>query len=395
MANGDSGDTKMAGGEAQDGALVRTVIAATLAGLFVIGLFLYNKWDVRFPLLFFAVVIGVVLFKCFRAQIFCLWEYMQRHDLLSATVTAGILAGVVFGVFLDAGMTLATPGDLRDIAGSLAAAIGIPFLIFRSIVHNKQAETDSQRRLTGDYAKFAELFASEFLSARLAGLYGLKNLAREKPEDFHVLVMGIICAFLRNLPTLKDWKGEEYAPPADRPDLLEAVFMICERTPKQIKHEKEQGFQFNLGSANLEGLDFRGIDFLRGAIFARANLKNTQFDFANLQGARFDCAELGSAVFDFADLRGAHLWDNSMPASMICAAINDTTFPLKYRDTHDLVVAAVVLTDAAGNVLDGFPKFLPDCQPCPVKNCPRKICAKWQAEREKWRQENLPPATRR
>jgi hypothetical protein len=354
MANGDSGDTKMAGGEAQDGALVRTVIAATLAGLFVIGLFLYNK---------------------------------NGGD-----------------------------GFLRDFILSFVAAVGAPFLVWRSIAHDRQssaellhakaakqqaevaqqrAENDKLGRLTEVYAKSAEMFASGLLSVRLAGLYGLWDLAREYPQIYHVRIMELLCAATQNPSPLDKWgeKQTKGAPAAYRPDIVSIISLIGWRNAEQIKYEKENGYRLDLRDSDIIGADFRGANLSR-ALFGRAKLQSALFRGADLRGADLANFEGMFAAFEFADLRGARVLPRlpsdekkMFQGSFDDAAINGAIFSDASFSPEE-IKHAVVLTDGENVLPPGLPKILDskklefEFRFVPIQ--------KWEKMREKWRLENLP-----
>jgi hypothetical protein len=270
-------------------------------------------------------------------------------------------------------------------------------------VAQQRAENDKLGRLTEVYAKSAEMFANGLLSVRLAGLYGLWDLARENPEVYHVRIMELLCAFICEPPDLNGWKGAggNKIILARRPDVEAAISLIRERKSMQIQNEKDNFYCLNFNRADLKNANFRG-----------AFLENAEFTDAQLQGADFQCADLQSANFFFnqfvsgtdydkhlcqtdfrmADLRKTRFGGNwhppAFPAIMKDAAINAARFPP--FDDIDQIKEAVLL-ERNGKVLLGDPDFS-------IKNAPKLptiSIAKWEAEREKWRQENQPPATRR
>ena len=86
---------------------------------------------------------------------------------------------------------------IRNIALILAAPIALVLAIWRSIVAERQAETNQRGLLNERYQKGAEMLGSGVLSVRLGGIYALRRLAEEHPE-YHIQIMGLFCAFVRH-----------------------------------------------------------------------------------------------------------------------------------------------------------------------------------------------------
>ena len=73
---------------------------------------------------------------------------------------------------------------VRNLGLMVAALIGLPIAIWRSLVAERQAETAQRRLLNERYQKSAEMLGSEVPSVRLGGIYDLTRLAREQPGDY-------------------------------------------------------------------------------------------------------------------------------------------------------------------------------------------------------------------
>ena len=93
--------------------------------------------------------------------------------------------------------------------------IGLPLAIWRSTVAERQSATSqlqsetAQRGLLNErYQKGAEMLGSAVLAVRLGGIYALDRLAREHPEAYHLQIMNLLCAFVRN-PTTVEYLGGE------------------------------------------------------------------------------------------------------------------------------------------------------------------------------------------
>ena len=62
----------------------------------------------------------------------------------------------------------------------------------------KQAATAERGLLNERYQKGAEMLGSDVLAARLGGIYALNRLAQEHPEQYHLQIMDLFCAFVRH-----------------------------------------------------------------------------------------------------------------------------------------------------------------------------------------------------
>ena len=89
---------------------------------------------------------------------------------------------------------------IRNLALILAGLVALPLAMWRSIVADRQATTAQLSLLNERYQRAAEMLGNEVLSVRLAGVFALQRLATEHPDQYHVQVMGLFCAFVR-LPT--------------------------------------------------------------------------------------------------------------------------------------------------------------------------------------------------
>ena len=236
-------------------------------------------------------VIGMVGALAIGVFLWCFWEELRGdQDSLSTTI--------------------------RNLALVIGGAIAILIAWWRSKVAERQADTAQQRLLNERYERGAEMLGSEVLSVRLGGIYALERLAAEHPERYHVQVMKLFCAFVRN-PT-EDAGSEEGVdvegkPPHVVAPLREDVQAVMEVIGKR-----------RVGHLALEGkdrfrLDLHGSD-LRGAQLEWANLASapwtdwtgvseaeifTYTDSTDLSEARLCSARLAFAKLSKANLSGA------------------------------------------------------------------------------------------
>ena len=153
---------------------------------------------------------------------------------------------------------------IRNIVLAAAAVIALPPAIWRSKVAERQAATAQRQSETAErgllnerYQKGAEMLGGDVLAVRLGGIYALARLAREHSGDYHLEIMDLLCAFVRN-PTGESAKsplpkngltdqaefnsgfeeddvdGEDY-PLRVRKDVQAVMTALRERSEAQIK----------------------------------------------------------------------------------------------------------------------------------------------------------------
>ena len=86
----------------------------------------------------------------------------------------------------------------RNLVLIMAAIAALPLAIWRSKVAERQSETAQRGLLNERYQKGVDKLGSETPWNRISGIYALALLAREKPRDYHVQIMGLLCAFVRH-----------------------------------------------------------------------------------------------------------------------------------------------------------------------------------------------------
>ena len=207
------------------------------------------------------------------------------------------MLSIVFWEWLGAGESASS--TIRNVGLVVAGLIALPLALWRSLVSDRQSRTAQESLLNERYQKGAEMLGNEVLSVRLGGIYALQRLAEERPEQYHVQIMRLFCAFARH-PT-QDYRLEseqiEFHPDNQlglRQD-LEAVILAIESRPKS-RVELENGENFTL--------DLRGI-VLPGIQFLNADLSNAMLHQSELPRAIFDKTDLTHAILDFADLSEA------------------------------------------------------------------------------------------
>ena len=218
---------------------------------------------------------------------------------------------------------------LRNVGLVVAGVIAFGFAYWRAKVADRQAtaaqyQADaarlqseiSQRAWLDDrYERGANLLGSNAPSLRLGGVYALQRLAEEYPEQYHVQIMRLFCAFARHPTVLdnNDSNSIDYETvrivdanerPASvrrlRPDVEAVIEAISTRSEVRIKLEREAKFVPQLSYADLRNLWLYDANF-SGVQLVRANLSG-----AFLLKANFSCAEMWEADLSGARLNGAN-----------------------------------------------------------------------------------------
>ena len=255
------------------------------------------------------------------------WLIVQNWDWLSNDVWNWLGAAPNDEVRQETNST-----TLRNIGLLVAGLIALPLAVWRSIVAQRQAETAQQGLLNERYQQGAEMLGNDVLTVRLGGIYALQSLGQEHPDQYHVKVVQLFCAFARN-PT-KD-SNLELERTADRPDALETVTKSLEEhmlnTKSRASHcslvredvkavieaiiaqrwngiayEQAEHFRLDLQGAKMASKSFHGANLCR-ANLSDADLSSAWLINANLSDSQLLNTELSAASLWGANLSGAFL----------------------------------------------------------------------------------------
>ena len=252
------------------------------------------------------------------------WSRFVRVSIaiVAAVVILVVLAAAVW-TWLRAGA--AEPGSngetLRTVGLLIGGFIALCFGIWRASVAERQsdaaqkqvnavllqADTAQKGLLNDRYQRGAEMLGSEILAVRLGGIYALQQLAEEHPSDYHILIMRLLSAFIRN-PTGSEVGPiqtdpitvEPIYPPTVREDVQAAVLAIGLRGQLGRSIEEQAGFTLDLRGSDLGSVNMQNCSF------GTADLSEAQMTFANLictdfSGAMFHKTNLYHATLDGAD----------------------------------------------------------------------------------------------
>ncbi len=225
---------------------------------------------------------------------------------------------------------------IRNVGLLTGGVLALVFALWRSWIAERQA--DSQQRQTevaliqantaqeslrqDRYQRGVQMLGNSLLSVRLGGIYDLQYLANEFPGEFHLQVIELFCAFIRN-PTDQEatiyWRvfeldqleslAREYQ--GNREDVQAIMSAIGKRSEAGKALEAQANYRLNLRGADLRRINIEGADLSR-AILTGANLINASAGGVNLAKADLFTANLYRASCDLANFRGASLSSANM-----------------------------------------------------------------------------------
>ena len=258
----------------------------------------------------------------------------------------------------------------------------------------RQADTSQRGLLNERYQKGAEMLGSSVLSVRLGGIYALRRLAEEHPEQYHVQIMQLFCAYVRNptgqasIQVLRYEDGKPVYGP--REDVQAVMYAIGSSSDADIALERAaENFQLdlrnvplyhshlsnlNLSYAHLESANLSGAR-LNGAKLYSARLYKARLSNANLDDADFSYAFLSDADFSNASLSGIEFFNASLSrANLSNAILNGANFFFASLDGANLSDAHLPSADLSNAHLRDadltrtsfYEVWLPDDDPSPA-----------------------------
>ena len=274
----------------------------------------------------------------------------------AATVLGGLAVlvrflGLVLGVTEMTGTTA-----IRDYGFIVAFLLGAPFVIWRALVAQKQADTAEQSSITDRINKAVEGLGADKtvtarvrtvtytlddqrhqdiewedrpltipdiatvvdtghwesgnrtdpnLEVRIGAIYALERLSRDSPRD-HLQIMESLCGYVRgNAPALSlEPTDGDFDRPQPRVDIQTAITVIGRRSAEARATEESSRFRLDLRYSDLSGVDFRNGNF-SAAMFHYSRIEAAWFRRSVLCGSQFFNSLLNHTDFFEADLKGA------------------------------------------------------------------------------------------
>ena len=305
----------------------------TFNAILAVALTIYALWihwsspqgdQGRLAIILFVLAIAVVCLIAVQVAVKVVAEEKWDWPLWTTVifVVLGIGVSLLFANWTDLRGEDSNSTTIRNMALVLGGVIAGILALWRSIVAERQADTAQQSLLNERYQKGAEMLGSEDLTVRLGGIYALEQLAMENPEQYHVQVMKLFCAFTRNPTEDKDYEKKLDERNADRltsprEDVQASIDAIGSRDKRRVKIEKSQGFSLNLIGASLSGVHI-----------AEANLSGAMLDDAVMQGAKLREVDFTDARAPGVNLSGALIHQQVKPlfelhrANLACAGLD-------------------------------------------------------------------------
>lgn len=172
---------------------------------------------------------------------------------------------------------------------------------------NERTRTEEKRVVDEQFYRALELLRNPEMSMRLDGIQMLARIRSGLPDDYHDLVIDVLCTFVRYpLHHASNGLGS-----SSREDVRAAVLVIAAKSPSSSTEQRAR----DLCGADLRGLDLgRGeieLDLsgvrLRHADLSECELTNLDMMGADLTGASLVAAEIRNSNLQQAILEGANL----------------------------------------------------------------------------------------
>ena len=225
------------------------------------------------------------------------WARLRRIRVAKrvATHTSGVVStsiAILFaiGVYLSIQHWDWLSGDesgsttIRNLALVVAGIMALILAVWRSRIADRQATIAQSGLLDERYRQGTEMLGSDLLSVRLGGIYILRNLAEDHPDQHLIRVMESLCAFIRHPGTYDgielegdvghaaaqaNPRGHVHGRPRLREDVQAAITAIGFRGQIGLAIEADTNSVLDLNGADLS------FASLTGANLAQANLSHT------------------------------------------------------------------------------------------------------------------------
>lgn len=205
----------------------------------------------------------------------------------------------------------------RNVVLIIAGVLALPMAIWRGHVAEQQVVATRATLANQRYAASAEMLSSDAPFVRLSGIRALQDLALEDPNRYHVPIMRLLCAFVRDpIPTATPMLmppplDHEYPNPdtcGRREDIQSALQAISTCHSLHLALERREKFRLDLHGADLRAARLSNMDFsdaFWGTAAGGANLCFVDFSNANLHGSCFAACKLHNVKIAGANLSGA------------------------------------------------------------------------------------------
>lgn len=222
---------------------------------------------------------------------------------------------------------------LRNLGLVTLGIIGLPLAIWRSMTAFRQSETANRQAdlaekglIIDRYQKGAQMLESNDLSVRLAGIYALRELAQNDPNETYIMVQDLMFDFVRErsknrrriadpLPFRRFYPWENIRPTLNE-ESFEPLTQDLQKALEAASWLRNRPRSKNLEAGANWKPDLKGAN-LFGANLEKINLFNADLYGANLNFARARMANFSSANLSFASLKRAALVETNFSGSVL------------------------------------------------------------------------------
>jgi len=245
---------------------------------------------------------------------------------------------------------------LRNLGWLLITAIGLPLIIWRSMLAHRQtlnairqSDIAQQGQFADRYAKAAAMLSDENLPVREAAIFALQELAIADPEGHYFPVQDLLCSFMRDEGRKvleaqeKSGKGVSEPPPCQS-DVIAALRALSDlRTYDNMKREEERNWRPDLQRINLAYFPghSRSINLQR-ADLRQAQLKVSYLENSQLQEAILTDNKIYDTSLNSANLERANLFKAVLSNSDLSKAILNQA-NLEFTKLYNIILLEAVL----------------------------------------------------
>ena len=253
-----------------------------------------------------------------------------------ATVAIGVALAFKYWDWMNAGKE--SPGTtIRTVSLIIGGFIAIVLTLWRSVLSERQLQVAQDQVEVGQgqtqvaqasllnqrYERATEMLASQVPVVRLGGVYALSSLAKDYPEQYHMSIVELLCAYLRNPTEFENdtafrlVNDNPNIRPIVREDVQAAFRAVAHRSTIGIEIERRHGYRLDLAKTDLRGIDAGdGGDLsranlqqsdLRHATFAEMNLSHANMVGVKLVGCYLSRSSLHKADMRATDMSGCHV----------------------------------------------------------------------------------------
>ena len=195
------------------------------------------------------------------------------------------------------------------------------------LVAYRRANTARLDNLQTRFQKATEMFGGAATATFRGGLYELQQLAKRYPKEYHIVVMKVLSAYVRN-----ELRADDMATDAGLPDIRdpqreraeEVLRVIGDRSRGGKKQEAKNRYRVDLSQVDARAMMLRDCDFsridARGTLFSQATLDRVTLRGAKLTGTRFNGAGLRGANLSQADLEFARMKGSDLSCGSLAGA---------------------------------------------------------------------------